>query len=120
MENYYWGLVAYILGVLMVTPLLWWATKKIPWHPVQAFFRVFVLVFLLTPVYAYNDMSYLAPAWVVGVFEIIRPQSEEGILRGLIPIGLSFIVIYAVETAAWLFLRNRGATPMASTTRADS
>ena len=120
MENYYWGLVAYILGVLMVTPLLWWATRKIHWHPVQAFFRVFVLVFLLTPVYAYNDMSYLAPAWVVGIFEIIKPQSEEGMWRGLLPIGLSFVVIYVVETATWLFFRKRGTTSTPRTASADS
>ena len=120
MENYYWGLVAYILGVLMVTPLLWWATRLIPWHPVKAFFRVLVLVFLLTPVYAYNDMSYLAPAWVVGVFEIIKPQTDEGIWRGLLPIGLCFVVIYALETTLWLFLRKRMAVSASPTTSAES
>ncbi len=108
MENYYWGLVAYAIGVLMVMPVLWWATRFIAWHPVKAFFRILVLVFLLTPMYAYPDMHYLAPAWVVGVFELVKPQTDQGVWRGLLPIGVCFVVIYILETCLWLALRKRG------------
>ena len=106
-ENYIWGLVAYVLGVALLIPFLWWATRAIAWHPVKAFFRIFALVFLLTPAFPYPGMDYLAPAWVVSLFEIVKPQTEEGIWRGLLPIGLCFVLIYTLEFILWLSLRRR-------------
>ena len=114
MENYYWGLVAYGIGVLMMMPVLWWVTRFIAWHPVKAFFRILVLVFLLTPMYAYPDMDYLAPAWVVGVFELVKPQTDKGIWHGLVPIGICFVVIYILETGIWLVLRKQVGTSVSS------
>ena len=114
LENHIWGLTAYFLGVVMVLPLLWWLTRSISWHPVKAFFRLLVLVILLTPVFAYESTSYLAPAWVVAVFELIKPQSEDGIWRGLLPIVVCFVVTYILETSLWLIFRKRGKAPAAA------
>ena len=107
MENYYWGLVAYVLGVMMLTPLLWWLTRPIPWRPIKAFFRLLVLTFLLTPMYAYQGMDYLAPAWVVAVFELIKPQTDEGIWHGLLPIAVCFVIVYCLDLVLWLLFRKR-------------
>lgn len=107
MENYYWGLVAYVLGVLMITPLLWWLTRFIPWRPIKAFFRLLVLSVLLTPMYAYQGMDYLAPAWAVGVFELFKPQTEEGIWHGLLPIAVCFAILYCLDLGQWLVFRKR-------------
>jgi hypothetical protein len=105
MENYIWGLVAYVLGVLMLTPLIWWLSRAIPWHPVKAFFRILVLVFLLTPAYPIDNTLYLAPAWSISLFEFVKPHTEQGILRGLLPIAWCFGVIYTVDLCLWLLLR---------------
>ena len=105
MENYIWGLVAYLLGVLMLTPLIWWVSRAIPWHPVKAFIRIFVLVLLLTPAYPFDDALYLAPAWAISLFELIKPQTEQGMLRGLLPMAWFFVVIYVVDLCLWLVLR---------------
>jgi small-conductance mechanosensitive channel len=108
-ENYVWGLVAYVLGVLMLMPLLWWATRRLLWHPIKAFFRLLVITFLLTPTFPYQDMNHLAPAWVVGVFEIIKPQTSAGVWRGVLPITICFIVIYTIYIGLWLkFHKPRG------------
>lgn len=106
-ENYLWGGVAYLLGVLMLTPLLWWLTRAIAWHPVRAFFRILVLAFFLTPAFPYQDMTYLAPAWAVAMFEWVKPQSAEGVWRGLLPIGFSFAIAYALDLCVWSLLRSR-------------
>lgn len=111
MENYIWGLVAYVLGVLMLTPLIWWLSRAIPWHPIKAFIRIFIMSLLLTPAYPFDNTFYLAPAWAVGLFELIKPQTEQGILRGLLPIALCFVVIYTLESCWWLWLRQRKSRP---------
>lgn len=110
MENYVWGLVAYVLGVLLITPLLWWMTRCLPWHPLRAFFRILVLVTLLTPMIADTGQSFLAPAWVVGVFQLILPQEGRGLGDALAPIAVCFVLIYVLDLVMWLlFWRRRGA-----------
>ena len=106
-ENYFWGGIAYILGVLMATPFIWWATRRLPWYPLRAFFRVLCLALLLTPVFPYQGMTYLAPAWATAAFELIKPTMEHGVRRVLIPIGFSFAVFYALSLCVWLLFKNR-------------
>ncbi len=114
-ENYFWGAVAYVIGLLLITPLLWRATRFIPWHPVKSFFRIAVIVGLATPAFPYQDLDYLAPAWLVSVFEVIKPQTSDGIWRGLKPIIFCFVVVYIVELCLWRLLRND--TPKSDNTR---
>lgn len=90
-ENYYWGLVCYGLGVAFMLPLLWWLTRLVmPWRPLRTLIRLFCLVVLLTPVRAYTDMSFLAPAWMVAVFESLKPTSIEGPARAVTPMVTLF------------------------------
>jgi hypothetical protein len=78
-ENYFWGVVAYVLGVLLVCPAMIKVTGFImPWRPLRDILRVFFITLLFTPVLAYNDSSFMAPAWTVALFEIVRPTSPEG------------------------------------------
>ena len=78
-ENYFWGLVIYGLGVLLMMPAMIKVTGFImPWKPLRVVLRVFFVALLVTPVYAYKDVEFLAPAWVVAPFELVRPTSEEG------------------------------------------
>ncbi|HCO61686.1 MAG TPA: hypothetical protein DIT58_16025 [Porticoccaceae bacterium] len=119
MENYIWGLVAYGLGVLLVTPLLWWITRFLPWHPLRAFFRILVLVVLLTPMIAHKGKDFLAPAWVVGVFHLVQPQEGRVLTDALTPIFVCFVLIYLLDLAVWLFIwrRRRGSTQTEASTQ---
>lgn len=105
MENYYWGGVAYLFGVLLLVPILWSVTRFLPWSPVRAFFRLLVLAVLLTPIYPYSDKPYLAPAWAAAAFEYVNPVTEEGAMRGLLPIGFCFAVSYVLYLLIWLLWR---------------
>ncbi len=110
MENYVWGLVAYVLGVLLITPLLWWITRFLPWHPLRAFFRILVLAILLTPMIADLGQDFLAPAWMVGVFQVIIPQEGRDPGDALVPIAVCFVLVYVLDLAMWqLFWRRRAA-----------
>ena len=106
-ENYLWGCIGYVLGVLMTVPFVWWATGSLPWYPLRAFLRMLSLALLLTPAFPYEGMTYLAPAWATAAFELIKPTMEHGVRRVLIPIGFSFAVLYALNLCVWQLLKAR-------------
>ncbi len=117
MENYFWGSLGYILGVLMVLPLVWRCTRALPWHPLRAGIRVLVLAVLLTPARPYPDKIFLAPAWAVAVFEVIQPTTVEGPLKGVLPITTYFLGLLALELIIWsLWTQLRSPRPMPTTT----
>ncbi|KJS07687.1 MAG: hypothetical protein VR73_08325 [Gammaproteobacteria bacterium BRH_c0] len=91
-ENYIWGLVAYSLGCLLIAPLLWkFSRVALRWTPLRILFGLFVAAFLLTPIKAYQDMDFIAPAWVVAGFEMVRPTTVEGPFRALMPMMAAFL-----------------------------
>jgi len=105
-ENYIWGLVAYGMGFLMILPALLWVTRvTVPWQIPRALVRLFFVALLLTPVKAYNDMHFLAPAWVVAAFEFMKPSSVEGPARALTPMVVVFAGL-VVACCLWYFLRH--------------
>jgi len=106
-ENYVWGCIAYVLGVLMTVPFVWWATRSLPWYPLRALFRMLTLALLLTPVFPYEGTTYLAPAWATAAFEVIKPTMEHGVRRVLVPIGFTFAVLYALNLCVWQLLKAR-------------
>lgn len=101
MENYLWGSIGYVLGVLLMLPLLWRCTRWLHWHPLRAGIRLLVLVVLLTPARPYPDKIFLAPAWAVSVFEIVQPTTTEGALKGVLPIATYFLGLFALELIIW-------------------
>ncbi|MCK9564166.1 MAG: hypothetical protein M0R02_15750 [Bacteroidales bacterium] len=109
MENYVWGLVAYGLGCLLMLPLTWRLTRLlIPWSPPRVIVRLFAAAFLLTPVKAYEDMDFLAPAWVVAGFELVRPTTVEGPFRAIMPmlaVFLAGVLLYVGFVLARFWVR---------------
>lgn len=101
-ENYIWGLVAYSLGCLLIAPLLWkFSQVVLRWTPLRILFGLLLAAFFLTPIRAYEDMNFIAPAWVVAGFEMVRPTTVEGPVRALMPmmavfIGLVLLYIFFV------------------------
>lgn len=109
-ENYLWGLVGWYLGVLLVLPPLWRITRPLPGFPLRALVRVAVITLLATPMLAYPDMDYLAPAWGVMLFDALSPNRSDAVLRGVAPLVAVFGVLYVATLALWLPFRRR-ATP---------
>jgi hypothetical protein len=106
-ENYYWGLVGYYLGVLLVLAPLWRITRPLPGFPLRAFARVAVITLLATPMFPYRDMPYLAPAWGVMLFDAISPERGDALLRGVLPLLAVFGLFYVLTLGMWLALRSR-------------
>jgi len=103
-ENYLWGLVVYAAGFLLILPMLLTVTRAvIPWRIPRGIIRLFFVALLLTPVQAYNGMYFLAPAWMVAVFEFVRPTSVEGPARALTPMVVVFVALIAAY-CAWCVL----------------
>jgi hypothetical protein len=106
-ENYFWGLVGYYLGVLLVLAPLWRITRPLPGFPLRAFARVAVITLLATPMFPYRDMPYLAPAWGVMLFDAISPERGDALLRGVLPLLAVFGLFYVLTLGLWLALRSR-------------
>lgn len=105
-ENYIWGLVAYGVGFICILPMVLIVTRKlIPWTVPRNLIRLFFVALLLTPVKAYTDMYYLAPAWMVAAFEFVRPTSVEGPARAVSVIVLSFGAL-VLAYLLWLIVRH--------------
>ena len=102
-ENYIWGLVAYGLGHLLVLPLTWKLTRlAIPCSPPRMILRLLLAAFFLTPVRAYKEMDFLAPAWVVAAFEMVRPTTVEGPVRAIMPMLALFLALVGLYGLAML------------------
>ena len=108
-ENYYWGLVGWYLGVLLVLPPLWRITRPLPGFPLRALVRVAVITLLATPMFPYPGMHYLAPAWGVMLFDALSPNRSDALLRGVAPLAAVFGVLYAATLVLWLPFRRRAA-----------
>lgn len=114
-ENYLWGLVAYALGCLLILPGFWKATRLlIPWAPPRAIVRLLLAAVILTPIKAYEDMMFIAPAWVVATFEVFRPTTVEGPFRALMPILAVFfglVLLYILFVLGRFFIRSDSGEP---------
>jgi len=114
LENYIWGLVAYALGCLLILPACWKTTRVlIPWAPPRAIVRLLLAALILTPVKAYEDMMFIAPARVVATFEVFRPSTVEGPFRAIMPVVavfLGLVMLYILVVLARYFVR-RGRQP---------
>lgn len=90
-ENYFWGMVGYYFGVLLLLAGAWRFSRLIPWkHPRQLLLLLVAVVFLV-PIRAYPDMHFLAPAFFVALFEGVTSTEPGGYLRGFIPLLVSFL-----------------------------
>lgn len=101
-ENYLWGLVAYYLGVCLLLIPTWRLTRPLPGFPLRALVRCAAVALLATPMFAYPDMRYLAPAWGVMLFDAISPTQGDGLLRGALPLLAVFGLLYAGSLLLWL------------------
>jgi len=100
-ENYVWGLLVYLLGFLILLPIGWHFTGKIPWSTVRHLTRLVCIVLAVTPAKAYTDMYFLAPAWIVIAFELLSPTTEAGAARPLVPL----LLVLGAALAAYFALR---------------
>jgi uncharacterized membrane protein YccC len=99
-ESYLWGWAAYSVGVLCLLGLFWLLIKKIASQWIRHLLLILFLVAFFTPVTAYPDTPYLAPAFFVSFYEgIFLSHKEMGFQRGLAPIlavGFIAIILYSL------------------------
>lgn len=68
-EEYLYGWLLYLAGVLLLMGCGWLLTARIGWRPLRHLLRLLAAVTFLVPWYANPDMAYLAPAWIIAGFE---------------------------------------------------
>jgi len=99
-ESYVWGWIAYSVGVLCLLSLFWLLIRKLASRWVKHVLIIVFLALFFTPVTAYPDNPYFAPAFFVSLYEgVMLADKEAGFQRGLAPIlAFSFIsvVLYSL------------------------
>jgi hypothetical protein len=106
-ENYLWGWVVYVLGVLCVLTVIWIFSRKWRFDAVRHLLLIVASVILLTPVTAYRDDPHLAPAFFVSLYEgFIATGSNVSFQRALAPIlALVFFAIVLYGLARYLIAK---------------
>lgn len=108
-QDYLYGWVFYLLGVALVMLCGWILTVRIKWPVIRHLLRLTVASILLVPWYASNELDYLAPAWLIAVFEGVFEGGEAFWRAGSAVVGAVILVwvVYAVAaTGAWYVRRN--------------
>ena len=99
-ENYLWGWVAYVVGVLCVLVVMWLFCRTWRFGAIRHLWLIVASVVLLTPVTAYRDDPHLAPAFFVSLYEgFIATDSNVSFQRGLAPllaVGFFTIALYGL------------------------
>lgn len=105
-ENYYWGLVGYYLGCLLLMSFFYRYRMLIPGRYFRHLLLLLIATVLCVPVTAYLDSSFLAPAWFVSIFEAMTDPLEQAYLRGLQPIIVCYLAV-AVIYLLWAIFAGR-------------
>jgi hypothetical protein len=85
-ENYLWGWVAYTSGVICLLWVAWYLLRNIRFSTLRQLLLLVSAIFFLTPVTAYTDNAYLAPAFFVSLYEGLMSNGDPGFQRGAAPI----------------------------------
>lgn len=101
-ESYIWGWVAYSAGVFCLLGLFWLLIRKMSIRWVRQLLFIAAMVIFFTPVTAYPDNPYWAPAIFVSLYEgLLLSDQSLGFQRGLAPIlavGFISVVLYLLIT----------------------
>ena len=110
-SNYFWGLVAYYLGALVVIWYIYWLLRKIPYRHVRNSLGLMFVALLFTPVQAYQgaELAHLAPAFLVYLFEGLVFASSQDPERALMPMLFVLLVLMALYIGWewWRFQRRK-------------
>lgn len=108
-ESYFWGWAAYSAGVLCLLSLFWLLIRKISSGWTKHLLLILFLAVFFTPVTAYPDNPFLAPAIFVSLYEgILLSDKGMGFQRGLAPIlAVSFISVIFYSLAAPIVRRRK-------------
>ena len=90
-ENYLWGWIAYTSSVMCLLRVAWYLLRNIRFTTFRQLLLLVAATFFLTPVTAYTDNPYLAPAFFVSFYEGLIANGDVGFQRGAAPI-LAFTV----------------------------
>lgn len=102
-EEYLYGWLFYLLGVLVIMACGWWITRNISTNWVRQILRLGAFAFFTVPWYASPEMEFLAPAWIIAGFEGVF-DGGEAFWRAGAPL-LSAVAVACVLVLGWQLVR---------------
>ena len=103
-DNYFWGLVAYYVGALIVIWYIYWLLARVSHRHIRNTVALLFVAILITPVQAYPDpqLHQLAPAFLVYLFEGLVYTNQQEPVRGLLSILLVYLLLL-IGYGGWLW-----------------
>ena len=94
-DNYWWGMVAYYVGALIVICYIYWLLARVPYRHVRNGLALLSVAILVTPIQAYPDpqLPQLAPAFLVYLFEGLVYTDQQQPARGLLSILFVYLLL---------------------------
>lgn len=114
-QEYLYGWLVYLGGALLMVICFWVLTAAIRFRAMKTVLRLGAIAFFATPWFASEQMEYLAPAWIIAVFEVIF-DGPEAFWRAGAPLLAATGLVMAVSAIIltfWHFRRRptKTATP---------
>lgn len=109
-EEYLYGWLFYLLGVVIILGCGWWLTASIRFRELRQLLRLAAVVTFLVPWYASPDMDYLAPAWLIATFEGIF-EGGDAFWRAGMPLLVTLAVAIGIALIWQIVIRMRFRSP---------
>jgi len=103
-ENYYWGLLGYYLGSLMVMSFFFRFREIVPSGHFRNLLLIFIATVLFVPIYVESGSYFLAPAWFASLIEGVSGKIGQSYFRGMFTI---FIWYFLALFSYILYCRSR-------------
>jgi hypothetical protein len=103
-QDYLYGWLFYLLGVLIVLGCGWWMTSSMRSKEARQLLRLSAVVIFTVPWYASPDLDYLAPAWLIAAYEGIF-ERPEAFWRAGAPLLTALTIVIAIALIFQLIAR---------------
>ncbi len=107
LTNYLLGWIAYLLAASGLMLVFWRITRPVSFGWLRGPLRGLVFVFLFTPVNIGEDSTWLVPAYLVGIYDMIlgNPERAAGALALMV---VAYVMVVALIMLTSLMRRVLG------------
>lgn len=104
-NEYLWAWGAYYGAAGFFFAVLWYWTRRFLWAEARQLIRVILGVVLVVPWFTAADSSYMAPAWIISIAELLL-EGAPAFWRAGLPLVLSLVAAIVLSTLCAMYRWN--------------
>jgi len=109
-SEYLYAWIYYLVGAGLLIACWWYITRRVPWFEVRFMLRLVVAVAILVPWYTNTQQSYLSPAILIALVELVF-EGTSAFWRAGTPLIAAMVTCLLLSTACftlrWFILRRK-------------